>query len=295
MSSPTIIPKEIKSRLRNLPPLPAVIQRLVALDMHSAGAFDEIVDAAESDPPLTSKLLGLANSAGYAPETDITSIRQAVSRIGAKRLSELIVTMVLNQTFDPKSIDEKALWSHSILTAIAARHIALHSAHGVDPQLAYMCGLLHDIGRFVFFDGVPAEVQRADEFGWTSATGLLHAELDSVGIDHTEIGWFAAEHLGLPSNVGLTIRHHHFMGEPESLPAGLDRPLLTTVQTAEFIAALLQSTPSPIEMEPDQVIPFLTSRGEHLEQSLVELELTDIARLLPEIASEGSKLSDSFG
>ena len=221
---------------------------------------------------------------------------QSVSRIGAKRLSELVVTMVLNQTFDPKSIDEKALWSHSILTAIAARHMALQNADGVDPQLAYMCGLLHGIGRFVFFDGVPAEVQRADEFGWTSSTGLLHAELDSVGIDHAEIGWYAAEHLGLPENVGTIIRyHHHYMGKLESLPAGIDRPLLATVQAAEFIAALLQSTPSPLEMEPEEVIPFLARRGEHLEQSLVELELTDIAELLPEIASEASKLSGGFG
>lgn len=297
MSPEAITPKEIKARLKNVPPLPTVILQLISLDMNSPNAFDEIVSAAESDPPLTSKLLSLANSAGYAPEVEITNIRQAVSRIGAKRLAELIVTMALTQVFDPKGPDEKNLWAHSILTAIAARHLAMNQKGiSVDPQEAYMCGLLHDIGRFVFFDGVPAELQRADEFGWTSSVGLMYAEREAVGIDHSEIGWHACQHLGIPDNVSAIIRyHHHYMRKLEEIPNGINRDLLGVVQTAEFVAALMETPPSPLEMEPDEVIAHLERRGEHLERSLVKLNLGDIAELLPSIAAEAGKLSGGLG
>lgn len=297
MASETTIPPAIKSRLKNVPPLPTVILQLISLDMTSPTAFDEIVKAAESDPPLTSKLLGLANSAGYAPEVEIKSIRQAVSRIGAKRLAELIVTMALTQVFDPKGQDEKSLWAHSILTAIAARHLAVHQTGGkVDPQVAYMCGLLHDMGRFVFFDGVPAELQRADEFGWTSSTGLMYAEREAVGMDHSEIGWHACNHMGLPESISSIIRyHHHYMRKLDAIPGGIDRDLLGVVQTAEFVAALMETPPDPLELEPDQVLPLLEQRGEHLSRSLAKLDLGQIAELLPSIAAESGKLAGGLG
>lgn len=134
-------------------------------------------------------MLALANSADLAPKAQITSIRQAVSHIGAKRLAEPIVTMALAQVFEPRSPGEKELWGHSIQSEMAARHIATSlSAGKVDPQVAYPCGLLNDIGRFVFFDGVPLELRRADEFGWTASTDRLLAEREAVGIEHAEIG-----------------------------------------------------------------------------------------------------------
>jgi putative nucleotidyltransferase with HDIG domain len=293
IASHAITPKEIKARLKNVPALPIAILQLISLDLTAPGAFDKIVKVAEEDPPLTSKLLALAYSAGFAPTVEIVSIRQAVSRIGAKRLAELIVTMALTQIFEPRTADEKTLWAHSILTAIAARHLATTQSEGkVDPQAAYMCGLLHDIGRFVFFDGVPAELQRADEFGWTSSTGLMYAEREAVGIDHSEIGWHACEHLGIPESVGSVIRyHHHYMRKLDEIPANINRELLDIVQTAEFVAALMETPPTPLEVEPDEIIPLLERRGEHLSRSLAKLNLDQIAALLPSIAQEAGKLS----
>jgi putative nucleotidyltransferase with HDIG domain len=288
--------EELEKRLEKVPSLPTAVLDLMSLDLSSDSAFDRIVAIAEEDPPLTSRLLALANSAGLAPEAEITNIRQAVSRIGGKHLTELIITMAMAQVFEPTSPGEKALWDHSILTAMAARYIAgVCTKVTVDPQEAYTCGLLHDIGRFVFFDGVAPELQRADEFGWTSSTGLLWAEREAINMDHAEIGWLACQRMGLPTSIADTVRyHHHYRQRLEEARGSIHKGLLGVVQTAEFIAALLETPPDPLSLPADELLVLLERRGEHLEASLSKMNLDQVAHLLPAISEEASNLSAGF-
>jgi putative nucleotidyltransferase with HDIG domain len=282
--------QKLNLRIRTVPTLPTAVTRLMALDIYADGAFDKVAQVAEEDPRLTMRLLAMANSAGFAPTTTITSIREALARVGVRRLMEMIYTMSMKQSLALQSAGEQALWSHSILTATAARFLAeTFSELGVEPQTAYLCGLLHDMGRFVFFDGVPIEIQCADEFGWMGSEPLIAAEIAAVGIDHAEIGWRVCEQMGLPEHISEIVRYHHHDREQIEVE-DIDLSLLGLVQVGEFMAAFLETPPDPLSLSREDLIDQIEVRGAQLPNGLGGISAMEIARLLPRLSDEAIKL-----
>lgn len=86
---------------------------------------------------------------------------------------------------------------HSINVGIAARNIA-EKVPGMDPEKAYIVGILHDIGRRVGVVGIPVHIYEgyryAMEHGWDEAAKicmthsypLMEKELHETSKDETE-------------------------------------------------------------------------------------------------------------
>ncbi len=243
----------IQAQLGELPVLPSLVMRLVTLDMDSEQAFDEVVSIAEQDPTFASRVLALANSASMAPSVEIHSIAQAVSRIGAWKIAELVASMALMDVFVPRGEAGKALWIHSLETAVAARTLArLQQADGtrgtVNPQEAYLLGLLHDIGRLTMLqlgDAAACELAMTIDEGAANGTLLVANERGLLGYDHAELGGLAAERVGLPARLCELIRRHHDAGE-ETAEANLGEAagLLRLVQMAD--AYSVRTTLDPV-------------------------------------------------
>jgi len=94
------------------------------------------------------------------------------------------------------------LWNHSITVALAARHIA--ARRHVDGELAFLGGLLHDIGKIVVLRTV-AEVKRRHPDRKLSRTSLFLL-FDSL---HCRIGEGLFEAWKLPVAIREMVRDHH--------------------------------------------------------------------------------------
>jgi len=105
-------------------------------------------------------------------------------------------------------IDPVDLWIHSLGTAIYARELA-RSVDTVDPQEAYLAGLLHDVGKFVLAgccrELYPNVVQQARQ----GSVPLHNTESERLGYHHAEIGAWLAEPWRLPPLYAHAILHHH--------------------------------------------------------------------------------------
>ena len=226
---PPTTPQTLRSkleRLEELPVLPAVVVRLMQLDDEAPHYFDEVLQLVQSEPSFSARILALANSAASAPRQPIVSTKDALQRLGTRQAVSMLLATAVARVFVPRDRWEKCLWRHSLEVAVLARELAGRS-HKVDPEHAYTCGLLHDLGRFILFHQEPEELGRVENAPWTTASELLAAERSVFGITHSELGALACRTWRLPEAIGHVVSTHH------SVLGGVNNDLGRIVQVAD--------------------------------------------------------------
>jgi len=232
-------PDQLERKLRKLPMLPAVFGELIGLDSDADDYTARVAEIAGREPTLAGRVLCVANGAAMAPATQITSLSDALVRLGARRVSTLISSFAMMQVFVPTTRAQRDLWRHAAQTAVAAQEIAAASDWGVPPQLAYIAGLLHDVGRFVQGDQAGHESARQEVAEWNAPQSLIAAERARLGADHCAVGWMAARIWRLPRAIGEAIRFHHHHGSFDGKLPQSGEPLVRIVQQADSVSHLL--------------------------------------------------------
>lgn len=236
--------KEIDAEIDALPTLPAVVSELMGLDISDENYFDKVQRLAENDPTFAIRLIRQANTVQNASLTQISSLEQAITRIGTRQIKGLITTFSIAKIFIPSNKSESSLWEHSVEVAVAARAIAaMDNQIQIDPEQAYLCGLLHDIGRFILFRIIPDGPVRTDEKNWKNPDQLVLAEQEACGLNHAELGSRACKKWGLPEDISVAIaRHHDYKTYPNSsVPEQKLSQLTKVVQIADHLSMLLLS------------------------------------------------------
>ncbi|MDF1799421.1 MAG: HDOD domain-containing protein [Planctomycetota bacterium] len=286
--------EQLREYLAELPVLPTLVSKLVCLDMSRPSAYDEVVAIAEEDPTFAVRILSLANSAAFAPVQVIENIPQAVARIGAWRLTEMVSSMAVMDVFAPRDDSARDLWAHSVETAIGARSFA-SALPGVDRQAAYLFGLVHDLGRSVYlraeavapelFRGMTSPILGRDQL--SSRGGLVTTrELALLGFDHAEVGAQAAEVIGLTPNLVELIRHHH-----DELAQ--ERDLLAAVQLADTLSVhVAHGQLDPYDPDPAAIARCYPESW--VQAGVQPLEPERLAELLPRIFSQARTLVDGL-
>ncbi|MEZ5367231.1 MAG: HDOD domain-containing protein [Bryobacterales bacterium] len=182
----------------------AVGERVVSLDAQSSSIDEELEELARLDPPLSFRLVHLSSEA--VPKT----IGGALANLGAGKLAREVVNLRGSAQFDPKTAGERNLWIHALQVAGLAKTTAeLYPDANVDPDEAYLLGLLHDIGHFVMLHQSPWEFGQVSEREWTSGRDVIKSEVEVCGIDHAELGWRASMQWAVPESIASLIGEHH--------------------------------------------------------------------------------------
>ncbi|MGM0480661.1 MAG: HDOD domain-containing protein [Pseudomonadota bacterium] len=266
---------EIRKNIAKLPMLPVVVYELMKYDPNSKNFYDVVLKMAQSDPPLATALLGYANSAAFAQHqaTRISSVKSALSRVGAKRLFELLFTGTVTRVFLPHKNEHRQLWRHSLQVAHLATYLIEYQKHAfVDSQQAYMAGLLHDIGRFVMLQLAPHALDKTDAEGWHTAVELVEVEKQVTGHTHADVGLMTCKRLHLPRLISLAVQYHH---QPEVLesPSLSDenRQLLTAIMIADDLSFFINDDDNHRHLPPKELKQYLqdTILSEHIDTELV--------------------------
>ena len=211
---------EIRAHVRSLPPLPrAVVELRAALADEGAGA-DRITAIVGRDPALTAAALRLANSSFYGVAGRIGTLRDAVQILGLGTLSAAVLTAAVMANVGRgaaacRGFDPDSAWRHAVATALSAE--ALARWRGLDADAAYVCGLLHDVGRLALAAHFPARFAATLERLSGHDELPIDVERELLGTDHAEVGALIAAHWKLPARVVDAIGGHHdaqHAGEP---------------------------------------------------------------------------------
>lgn len=131
--------------------LPALAQgaaEALRLAQNPAVDFAAVAAVAEADPPLAARLLSVANSAVYGGRTPLSSVKRALDRLGLQTTRDVLYqaayASMLVKVPRYRALVE-ASFHHGVRTAKLSR--ALAKERGLDEDVAFLSGLLHDVGR----------------------------------------------------------------------------------------------------------------------------------------------------
>jgi len=208
-----------------LPPLSPLASRLLAVEHEDAEAITELTQIVESDPVLTGRILGLANSVTVrARGKPIFEVVGAVIRLGVNAVFEAafaqIAALWLRQSSQlPDSAQLHDLWLEYLITAFCARQIASRiEDNSVKPSVAYAAGLLHDVGTLGLSSERPGPISRLARAEYLYGTPLY----DRFVSAHTALGAALLQRWGIPAELSdVAALHHAGFGIDQSPAAGI--------------------------------------------------------------------------
>jgi diguanylate cyclase (GGDEF)-like protein len=256
------------------------LQRITSTNLSDYAA------AIGKDAGLTARVIGLVNSAAFAPVSPITRLSQAVPLIGLKNLMPLIFSISLGGLFNRLAMppDERAMaFRASLLKAFVARRVATITGDEAQAEEAFLCALFMDVGLPVLYG--------AERTSWLEAQSVIDIQDTAVrrereeriyGIDHAAVGQLVAERMGLPKLFAQAIAQHHsgYTSLAEQLPP--------TVARAVDVAATVQHRFSA----PQQALQVTATRLRSLS-GVGDAALA--ATLLQEIAGNYTSALRQFG
>jgi HD-like signal output (HDOD) protein len=197
-----LLAQRIKEGRVELPLLPAAATEALAACRSDSTTPQRLADVLHRDPAITGHVLRLANSSLYGGMGEITSLTQAIHRLGFNGVAEAVMMVAVHGRFfrNPRFAGQLCrLWQHSALAAGWAREIARRT--GDNAEGAFLCGLLHDLGAPGLYQAVH-DIQ--DETGRAYATQDVEICVASLT---PETGGRLLESWLLPDWVADAVRH----------------------------------------------------------------------------------------
>ncbi len=242
----------ILQQLEQLPTLPAVAVRVLEVTGHDEASVRQVVELIQSDPSLTARILQLVHRADKGVRGDVATVDRAVVLLGFEIVRSAAFALSVFQTFDtgeqPRQMADGAraafnrdeFWRHSLAVACCSELLAeqLHKAGAsnlVEPSEAFVCGLLHDLGKIALDTVLPKSFQKIVEAADLLRGNIADLERQIIGLDHLLVGKRLAEQWRLPALLRECMWLHG--QSPEALPPSVkDGRIVNVVSLADLLA-----------------------------------------------------------
>ncbi|QYK01218.1 HDOD domain-containing protein [Shewanella psychrotolerans] len=161
------------NHIDELPRLPKAISELLETVNQEEASVTEISAKIGQDPLIGMRVLRLANSAHYRRSREVSSIEEAVIRLGIKTVKTLVIaSAVISALPKVEEINVEKFWGNTFEVAITAQELARHCSSASDT--AFTCGIIHDIGDLLIVLLEP------------NAASIIHAAVEA-GADKGEV------------------------------------------------------------------------------------------------------------
>ncbi|MCP4287790.1 MAG: HDOD domain-containing protein [Gammaproteobacteria bacterium] len=203
-------PKDIIAQTKTLFSLPDVAIQINELMARPDTTNLDLADIISHDPALAAQLLKLVNSAYFGLPSKIETISQAITLIGHKELETLVIATSAVSTFKdiPEHlVDMETFWFHSVTTGIICRMIG-HMRNISGKEQLFISGLLHKVGKLIFYSQYPAESLRILQYIDEGEEAMAAAEQNAFGFTHAELAGALFKDWKLPDIYHKTIAHY---------------------------------------------------------------------------------------
>ncbi|MFO7654005.1 MAG: HDOD domain-containing protein [Candidatus Krumholzibacteriia bacterium] len=226
-----------------LPSPSGVALEILRLTQDENASCDKLGRVLVRDPALAGQILKYANSAQIRPNQEVTTVADAVVRLGTITVRQLALgfSLLASARGGPcEAFDYVSFWTGSLASGVGARVLCRYLP-GVVPDEAFTCGLLGQIGRLCLASVHPDDytlVLRQWSDGPTER--LLALEREIFSVDHNAIAAALFRDWGLPESFQDAVRYQEDPARVQQLPAEqqtLPRLLLLAGQLARICAA----------------------------------------------------------
>jgi HD-like signal output (HDOD) protein len=270
------IKQQLSSGNIEVPLLPEVASRVIALSQDSESEISDLAQLVQSDPSLAAHVMRIANSAAYTPNASLVSLQQAITRLGMNLICDIAVAASIStRMFKAPGYESRInhIWKHALATALWAKEIARTCRLNV--EATFLCGLLHSIGR-------PVTIQAACDITKRNAASL--SEEDTQALEdmlNIEVGSCVLKSWEMPIIICEALQH---LKDYHAAPHAVEQTMIVNA-SAQFATHMLDSE----QLSRDDLIALEVLADLNLYQDEVEklLEKRD------DIVSSMEAMSDS--
>ena len=246
----------------------------------------DIVNVIKYDAPLTAKILHLVNSAAFSPQSKITDLERAITFTGENALVSLVMTEAADMIYECDLVgyhgQKGDLWDHNLLTALASKRVAELSKKPLNSNVAFTCGLLHDLGKAIISDFLKeSSAKILDSLEKGEVDDYASAEEHFLDIDHTQAGYALAIHWNLPEPLPTAMRYHH---KPGTAPEEY-RAMVYAVHLGDMVAMMTGH---------DTGADALRYQLDRNYVNFIDINEDDLAQIILETDSDFHKLKESM-
>lgn len=151
----TIVAEKLKNDSLVLPTLPELAIRIRSTAEQEDVNLHEVADVISQDPALATRMIKIANSAMMGRSIRVTTLYQAVTRIGLRQIKNVAVALVMEQLFVSKNklVQTKMQrnWNDTIHVTAAAmvvfnHYTARNKRSSMNIDVLTLAGIVHNIG-----------------------------------------------------------------------------------------------------------------------------------------------------
>jgi len=206
--------RNIVATLDDLPTLPTVFTKINDLIQDPKTSAVTLGRAIGDDPSLTVKILKIVNSAIYGFPSKISTINQAIVVLGFSAIKNLVLSSSVFDLFKADKINDinfdlNDFWGHSMGCAVIANTTAKY-LQIKDTESIFVSGLLHDIGKIVYFQYFSDKFRIVlNRVAGSRINDVCKIEDEVMGFDHQHTGRLLSEKWQLPQVLIEPIAYHH--------------------------------------------------------------------------------------
>jgi len=192
----------------HIPPCPQLLTQMQLAMAQPEPDLQTIARVASSDVAMSATLLRNANSAVHAAGQPVSSVGQALNRLGTEQSVSLMTDFLVRHAIPVNHPRLKGFWEQASERASTLNFVA-RQLPGLSPGLAQLYGLFSHVG-------MPVLLQSFRGYGATIAEGQARIDRSFVATenanhrtDHAVVGALVAHVWKLPSTLVAAIRLHH--------------------------------------------------------------------------------------
>jgi signal transduction histidine kinase/HD-like signal output (HDOD) protein len=247
----------ILRQVDSLPTLPAIATRLLTLTANEDTNAREVIQLVSSDPTLTAKVLSMCRKSDRGLRDSTMTINKAVVLLGFNAIRNAALSIKVFEVFNTPNTGSKNLisgecsddgqpglkyqferedfWRHSLAVGIACELIAAAHPHRSDlpSSEAFVCGLMHDVGKLALDYVLPKSYARVVEMAEVNHGNISDYERRVMGVDHQTAGKRLSEQWMLPYWIQDCIWLHG--SEYATLPKLAHRRMIGLVGLADLV------------------------------------------------------------
>ena len=273
-----IVDKHLASSDARLPVFNATalrIQQEIAKEEPDLRLIEKLI---VSDQSMTAKVLSVSNSSFYKGLQQVSTVRNAIVRLGINEVSNIIMLVTHENNFRSKDPFVhgmmRKLWRHSVGCALGSNWLAKQCGLQALAHEAFFAGLLHDVGM-LFILTVIDDLKHSNELKAQPSDALLVEAMNTLHANH---GHSLMAQWNLPPKYSEIARDHH---QEECDPNNL---LLALVRLADKACCKLG-----IDLDEDPSLVLAATS----EAEVLHISEMDLARM--EIMLEDSHVFEAGG
>ena len=177
--------------ISNLLAFPFTVAKVIQLTGSDSSGARDLTKVIEADPVIATHILKVSNSIFFASlNRRISSINDAIVRIGFRETKRIVLSMSVMTLFDPENktigFSRIGFWYHSLACGVIAEAVAKRMGD-VSSEEAFLAGLLHDFGVILLDEFYPEIFLELLDRTTDAGSLFIEASRHHLGIHHNDL------------------------------------------------------------------------------------------------------------